>query len=67
MYRETLNTNGHEYDKGDTHKQNRPPEKKDKKTSQYDIVITKNIVRLLLKYYLGNNISKLNKILLNGT
>ena len=66
MYRETLNTNGHEYDKGDTHKQNRPPEKKDKK-SQYDIVITKNIVWLLLKSYLGNNISKFNKILLDGT
>ena len=60
MYRETLNTNGHEYDKGDTHKQNRPPEKKDKK-SKYDIAITKNIVWLLLKSYLGNNISKLNK------
>ena len=28
MYSEALNEDGHEYDKGDTHKQNRPPEKK---------------------------------------
>ena len=41
--------------------------KKKIKKSQYDIVITKNIVWLLLKYYLGNSISKLNKILLDGT
>ena len=28
MYSEALNKDSHEYDKGDTHKQNRPPEKK---------------------------------------